>query len=291
MSLIVEHPGARSLLQDRGRPGQAALGVSPSGAFDRGAHRQVNALLGNAEDAAVVEMLLGGLTLTATADHVVAVTGAVGPVTIDGRLVAHGRAVPLRRGQRLAVGQVTSGVRAYIGIAGGFTADAELGSRSSDTLSGLGPDPLAAGDELSVGVPASVPDLSDVPALTRSGTLTLDVVLGPRDDWFTGAAITSLLTTGWAVGSASDRVGIRLAGPALERGRDDELPSEPCVRGSIQVASDGQPIIFGPDHPVTGGYPVIAVVTDAHTDVLAQARPGDLVRFVRTARTPAIMLR
>lgn len=285
MTLVVELPGARSLLQDRGRPGRAALGVSPSGAFDRGAYRQVNALLGNVDDAVVVEVLFGGLMLTATADHTIAVTGAVGPVTIDGRQIAHGRAVPLRRGQRFAVGQVTSGLRAYLGVAGGFTADAELGSRSFDTLSGLGPAPLAPGDELAVGQPTTIPDLVDVPALTRSGTLTLDVVLGPRDDWFTEAAVASLLATGWAVSSASDRVGVRLDGPALERAHHDELASEPCVRGSIQVASDGRPIVFGPDHPVTGGYPVIAVVTDAHTDRLAQARPGDLVRFVRSTLT------
>ncbi len=283
MSLIVEQPGARPLLQDRGRPGQAALGVSPSGAFDRGAHRQVNALLGNDGNAAVVEMLLGGLVVTATADHTVAVAGAIGPVTIDGRQAAHGRAVLLRRGQRLAVGQVTSGLRAYLGVAGGLTGDIELGSRSSDTLSGLGPAPLVAGDELFVGEPAAVPDLPDVPALMRTGSLTLEVVLGPRDDWFTDAAVASLLSTGWGVAPDSDRIGVRLAGPALERARDVELPSEPCVRGSVQVASDGRPIVFGPDHPVTGGYPVIAVVADAHTDLLAQARPGDFVRFVRRA--------
>ena len=281
MSLFVEHSGARSLLQDRGRPGQAALGVSPSGAFDRSAHRQVNALLGNVEDAAAVEVLLGGLVLTATAEHTVAVTGAVGPITIDDRQIAHGRAVPLRRGQRLAVDQVTSGLRAYVGVAGGFTGDAELGSRSTDTLSGLGPAPLAAGDELIAGDPQAIPDLMDVPALNRSGTLTLDVVLGPRHEWFTDAAVASLLATGWVIRSESDRIGVRLDGPALDRTHTGELPSEPCVRGSIQVASDGHPIVFGPDHPVTGGYPVIAVVKDAHTDRLAQARPGDLVRFVR----------
>lgn len=283
MSLIVEQPGARPLLQDQGRPGQAALGVSPSGAFDRGAHRQVNALLGNDENATVVEMLLGGLVVTATADHTVAVAGAIGPVTIDGRQAAHGRAVLLRRGQRLAIGQVTSGLRAYLGVAGGLTGDLELGSRSSDTLSGLGPAPLAAGDELVVGKPAAVPALPDVPALMRTGSLTLEVVLGPRDDWFTDAAVASLLSTGWGVTPDSDRVGVRLAGPALQRARDVELPSEPCVRGSVQVASDGRPIVFGPDHPVTGGYPVIAVVVDADTDLLAQARPGDVVRFVRRA--------
>ena len=93
--------------------------------------------------------------------------------------------------------------------------------------------------------------------------------------------VRRLLESAWQVSPSSDRVGVRLTGPALERSRADELPSEPCIRGSIQVSADGQPIVFGPDHPVTGGYPVIAVVLDQHTDRLAQAAPGQVVRFRR----------
>jgi biotin-dependent carboxylase-like uncharacterized protein len=284
VSLLVVRPGARSLLQDLGRPGLGALGVSGSGAFDRSAARQANRLLGNATAAAVVEVLLGGLVLEAGADHAVAVTGAVGPVTVDGRQVTHGRAVPLRSGQRLEVGAVTAGLRAYVGVAGGFAGDDELGSRSTDTLAGLGPAPLSEGDELVVGAADAVPDLEDVPALTTSGGAGLDVVLGPRHDWFTDDAVATLLRTAWTVTSSSDRVGVRLDGPALQRSRAEELPSEPCVRGSIQVAADGRPVVFGPDHPVTGGYPVIAVVVDAHADRLAQVRPGETVRFGRRSR-------
>jgi biotin-dependent carboxylase-like uncharacterized protein len=281
MSLIVEHPGARSLLQDGGRPGSAALGVSPSGAFDRHARRQANTLLGNTDEAAAIEVLLGGLILTATAEHTVSVTGAVGPITIDGRQVTHGRALRLLPGQRLKVGAFTSGLRAYVAVAGGFRAEDELGSLSTDTLSGLGPPPLAPGSEFAAGPAGTIPELQDVPALTLAGTIALDVVLGPRDNWFTQAAIATLLTTGWTVTPASDRIGVRLDGAVLERTRNDELPSEPCVRGSVQIASDGYPIVFGPDHPVTGGYPVIAVVIDGYTDRLAQARPGDVVHFGR----------
>lgn len=279
MSLLVERPGARSLIQDAGRPGFAAQGVSPSGAFDRGALRQANVLLGNAVDAAAIEVLLGGLALTSTAEHTLAVTGAVGPLTVNGRPVTHGRALRLGPGQQLELGDFVSGLRAYVAVAGGFRAESELNSLSTDTLSGLGPPVVAAGTEFAVGTAGSVPDLPDVPALTASGTVSLDVVLGPRDDWFTDAAIATLLSTGWSVTSDSNRVGVRLEGGTLERSRTDELASEPCVCGSIQVAADGQPIVFGPDHPVTGGYPVIAVVTAAHTDRLAQARPGDVVRF------------
>lgn len=280
MTLVVERPGLLSLLQDRGRPGLGHLGVSPSGAFDRSALRQVNLLLGNNPEAAGVEVL-GGLELRAETATVVAVTGAAGPITVDGDPAAYGRAVPLHPGQRLVVAAPTTGLRSYVGASGGFIATPELGSRSSDTLAGLGPAPLQAGDRLETGARASAPDLEDVPSLGRTGELTLGIVLGPRDDWFTHKAVRRLLESPWQVSAASDRIGVRLTGPALERSRTDELPSEPCVRGSIQVAADGQPIVFGPDHPVTGGYPVIAVVLDRRTDLLAQAAPGQALRFSR----------
>jgi allophanate hydrolase subunit 2 len=140
---------------------------------------------------------------------------------------------------------------------------------------------MRAGDRIEVGPPSHPPDLEDVPPIARTGELTLDVALGPRDDWFTPSAIRRLLEAPWQVSPASDRVGVRLTGPVLERSRTTELPSEPCLRGSIQVSADGQPIVFGPDHPVTGGYPVVAVVLDRHTDRLAQAAPGQIVRFRR----------
>ncbi len=281
MTLVVESPGLRSLVQDLGRPGLGHIGVSPSGAFDRSALRQVNLVLGNDSGAAALEVLGGGLVLRAEAALWVAVTGGAGAITIDGDPAAYGRAISLRAGQRLALGPPTTGLRAYVGVAGGFTAPEELGSRSTDTLSALGPQPLQTGDRLKTGPPGHPPDLEDIPPIGRAGELTLDVTLGPRDDWFTAAAIRRLLESAWQVSPASDRVGVRLTGPALERSRADELPSEPCIRGSIQVSADGQPIVFGPDHPVTGGYPVIAVVLDQHTDRLAQAAPGQVVRFRR----------
>jgi len=281
MSLIVEQSGLRSLVQDGGRPHLGHLGVSPSGAFDRTALRQVNTLLGNYPETAVVEVLGGGLALRAEEATVCAVTGAVGPITVDGVPVAYGRAVLLQSGQILALGPPTTGLRTYVGVCGGFAVARELGSSSTDTLAGLGPRALKAGDRLDIGQRQPLPELQDVPPLGRVGDLTLGVIIGPRDDWFTADALRQLLESRWEVGSASDRIGVRLSGPVLERTRSEELPSEPCIRGSIQVAADGQPIVFGPDHPVTGGYPVIATVVDVDTDLLAQAAPGHSVRFRR----------
>lgn len=280
MTLLVEAAGALSLVQDLGRPAMGRFGVSASGAFDRPAMRQANRLVGNDPGAAVVETF-GGLVLLAESAHTVVVTGAGGPVAVDGRPAVYGRALRMSAGQRLTIGVPAVGLRTYVGLAGGLAHPRELTSRSTDTLADLGPRPIAAGDRLDAAGRRRVPPLPDLLALHRGGELTLDVVLGPRDDWFTPAAVSAFLTSPWRVSPASSRVGVRLDGAALPRAVEHELPSEPCMRGSVQVAADGRPIVLGPDHPVTGGYPVIGVVVDAHTDRLAQARTGQVVRFAR----------
>lgn len=281
MSLRVLEPGPLSLVQDLGRPGLGDLGVSPSGAFDRRALRVANHLVGNAPSAAVVESLGGGLALLATAPHVLAVSGAAGPVSVDGRPVPSGRALALRRGEVLRLGLPTVGMRWTVAVAGGITVPEVLGSRSFDTLATLGPSALVAGDDVPVGMPAGPVSTDDLPALLPTGEAVVRVVPGPRDDWFTPAAVATLLSSGWSVDVVSDRIGVRLDGPAIERARPGELESEPVLRGSIQVTASGRPVVLGPDHPVTGGYPVIGVVVDADTDVLAQLRPGDTLRFRR----------
>ncbi|WP_254909753.1 biotin-dependent carboxyltransferase family protein, partial [Micromonospora sp. NBS 11-29] len=153
-----------------------------------------------------------------------------------------------------------------------------LGSRSTDTLSGLGPPPLRDGDRLPLGPPVGPPAPVDhtvvrpVPA-----ELWLAVRAGPRQDWFTPAAFDLLRDTPYTVAVDSNRVGARLAGVALPRAVAGELPSEGLVLGAVQVPADGQPLVFLADHPTTGGYPVIGVVDDVTP--LAQARPGTTVRF------------
>lgn len=281
MSLLVVDPGHLTLVQDAGRPGLGAQGVGASGAFDRAAMRQVHALLGDPPEAAVLEALVGGLWLRADSDHRLAVTGGIGPIHVDGERVEHGRTFVVHEGQHVTVGPVQLGLRAYVGVAGGVEVDPVLGSRSADTMSGLGPEKLAAGDVIAVGTPAHAAEVEDVPALLTSGATTVAAIPGPRDDWFTDDAVRTFFSTAWSVSPRSDRIGVRLEGPELDREVTGELPSEPCVRGSVQVVSAGMPVVLGPDHPVTGGYPVIAVVADAHVDRLAQVRPGEVVRFTR----------
>jgi biotin-dependent carboxylase-like uncharacterized protein len=280
-NLEVVATGPLTLVQDLGRTGWASLGVGISGAYDRGALRLANRLVGNQESAAGFETLGAGLALRATATCEVAVTGADGDLTVErsGRSAAVGRRSPIRlvAGDVVRIGTSSSGIRSYVAARGGLSVPVTLGSGSRDTLSGLGPAPLAVGDVIAVGRGAvALPHVDQ--AAVRPAVGALRVVLGPRDDWFTADAVRTLLSTPWTVTSAADRVGIRLDGPTLTR-RDParELPSEPIVTGSLQVPPEGRPVLLGPDHPTTGGYPVIAVVVDADLDRLAQAVPGQIL--------------
>lgn len=289
-ALRVVAPGALTLVQDLGRPGLASLGVSASGAFDRSAHRLANRLVGNDEGAAALEHLLGGLRLALPAGTWFAVTGAWGPIELlprdrGARPVEPHTATLVEVPSELRLEALPHGLRTTIAVRGGLAVPAQLGSRSRDTLAELGPPPLAAGDTLPIGpAPArAVPPADLVPVdPPTDGVVELAVRPGPRHDWFDPATWQLLLTSAWRASARSDRTGVRLEGPELARTAaraDVELASEGMLRGSIQVSPDGAPTILGPDHPVTGGYPVIAVVVDASLDLLAQLRPGQPVRL------------
>jgi biotin-dependent carboxylase-like uncharacterized protein len=267
--------GPLATVQDLGRPGYAALGVARSGAFDRTALRLANRLVGNPDDAAAIEVTLGGLAVRLHASATIALTGAVCAGAPD-----WGAAVSLPAGTNFRLAAPTRGLRSYLAVRGGLAVPPVLGSRSTDTLSGIGPAVLRPGDRLPIG--ASAGALVGASAAEPAPRTVLPVRFGPREDWFAPAARAALLTATWTVRPDSDRVGVRLDGPVLTRIRTDELPSEPTLPGAVQVPPDGRPIVFGPDAPVTGGYPVIAVVTDL--DPVAQVRPGDPVRFVSSAR-------
>lgn len=286
--LIVRAPGALTTVQDGGRPGLGAFGVGRSGAADLPALGAANRLVGNDPGAAGLEITAGGLTLAVTARAILAVTGAAAPVLIgrpgQAPLPAgtHARLV-LRAGDTVTVGSPTAGLRSYLAVRGGIVAEAVLGSRAYDSHAGLGPAPLRAGDRLSVGAARGpLPTVDAVPPPYRPpGPVELAVWPGPRADWFTPAARRLLLAQRWRATAAMDRVGVRLAGARhLERAVAGELPSEGMVTGAVQVPGDGAPVIFLADHPVTGGYPVIAVLTAAAVARAAQLTPGVAVRFV-----------
>lgn len=281
--------GAQALAQDEGRHGYAGQGVSTSGALDRAAMRAANRLAGNPAGSAVLEIAGGGFEARGHGDLVVAVTGADGPLTLvtrDGQRLAQARWQPiaLGDGDSLHVDAPTAGLRSYLATSGGFDLPPVLGSCSTDTLAAIGPAPLRAGDRLAVrargrgvvGAPETAPRTLPVPG----ETVVLDLVLGPRTDWFTAEALAQLAGQDWAVTPRSNRVGLRLHGAApLARERLEELPSEGTVAGAVQVPPDGQPVLFLADHPLTGGYPVVGAVAPYHLDLAGQIPVGCRIRF------------
>lgn len=278
-ALTVLQTGPLCTVQDRGRPGFASIGVGRSGAADRLSHDAANRLVGNDSDAATLEATFGGLKVRAEFDALVAVTGAHVICRVDGTEQGLFSTITLTAGQTLELSAPTWGLRSYVAVRGGIDVPAVLGSRSTDTMSGIGPAPLSPGDVLNVGNgSAEWPAADFVPPPTLHETL--HVKFGPRDGWFTENASKTLVQQLWTVTPDTDRVGIRLDGSEpLARAIDGELSSEGMVLGSLQVPPSGKPVLFLADHPVTGGYPVIAVVTAADVSVAAQLTPGTRVRF------------
>ncbi|MCS7480937.1 biotin-dependent carboxyltransferase family protein [Umezawaea endophytica] len=280
--LTVLRTGPQTLVQDLGRPGYAHLGVPPSGALDGPALRLANRLVGNPETAAGLEVLLGGLAVRAGASCTVVVTGPPAPVRRNGCAVGSHALVHLACGDVLEVGTPERGLRCYLAVSGGVDVPAELGSRSTDLLSGIGPDPVRDNDDLPLGAVTAPAVGADVLVPTRvPDALVVPVLLGPRDDWF-GDPAGQLRAGRWTVSEKSNRVGMRLTGTALERAEGfvgEELPSEGIPTGGVQVPADGQPVVFLADHPTTGGYPVIGVVPADVLPLLAQARPGVPLEF------------
>lgn len=302
LALTVLDPGLQTLIQDLGRSGLSDLGVSRAGVADEAAAREVNRLLGNPPQAAVLEALHGGLSLHAEATVVLAVAGAQAPLRITAPEGSSRRA-PLRTpfalaaGETLSLGAPERGLRSVIGLRGGIAATPVLGSVSADTMSGLGPAPLAAGDRLhTAGVATgAVAEPGSDRSAAESPTLELPTALrftyGPRADWFSPEEAARLAAQPWAVSQSSNRIGIRLEVPEpetpapnsprpLRRIKEGELPSEGVVRGSLQMPPAGTPVLFLNDHPVTGGYPVIGVVIDEDLPRAAQLAPGDQVTLV-----------
>lgn len=289
----VRAAGLQTLVQDLGRRGQTHMGVSLSGALDRNALRTANRIVGNPSDAPVLENVLGNVHLVCRGRAVVAVTGALAELHITTaaglRLSAQRyRPLALDDGDSLRIGVLRAGARCYMAVRGAWDVAPVLGSRATDTLAGIGPAPLRAGDVLAVGeararqrLSAVVPDMEPPQAAPRSGdVVTLDIVLGPRADWFTAQALQRLAGQEWTVTPQSDRVGIRLAGAEpLERRVTGELPSEGTVLGAIQVPASGQPVLFLADHPLTGGYPVIGAVVSRDIDRAAQLPVGVRLHF------------
>lgn len=288
--LVVEATPLPAVFQDLGRPGRTDQGIGRSGALDRESFREANRLVGNAADSACLEIVAGGFAFRAEERAVVALAGAVATLkitTADGRSIVEpsGRPVALEAGDRVTLGVFTRGARAYLAVRGGFVLERRFGSWSTDTLAGIGPEPAVAGSVLRVGSVSNGPAVGDpasAPALPAAGeTVTLDLVLGPRTDWFTPEAVKDFLARDWLVTPRSNRIGLRLSGGQglVRTDPGAELPSEGTAYGAVQVPHDGQPVLFLADHPLTGGYPVIGVVAEHHLDLAGQVPVGAFIRF------------
>ncbi|MEY9927056.1 KipI family sensor histidine kinase inhibitor [Catenulispora sp. GP43] len=292
--LRVVRAGPLTTVQDLGRPGFAHLGVPRSGAVDRASLKLANRLVGNEEGAAALELTLGGGAVCLEVGRWVAVAGARCEVTVSVpeptpphqnkvMRTVPGAAFYVPGGAVVDVGPAAAGVRAYLAVAGGVGGAGVLGSRSVDLLSGVGGRALAAQERLAigdpVGLPPDIPGLGLAPLRDVDDPVVVRLVLGPRSEWFTEDAVRDLIAARWTVGMESNRTAVRLDGPSLQRVREGEPASEPLVVGAVQVPRDGRPLLFLADHPVTGGYPVIACAHPADLDAVGQARPGTGIRF------------
>lgn len=270
-SIQIIAPGLFATIQDLGRNGFGDLGVSPSGAADVGAHCLANRLVGNPESAATIEITDGGLVIEPDRPITVAVTGAMTVVSLDGTRQAVDQSIRVPAGLRLHIASPVVGLRNHLAVRGGIDVPLVMGSRSTDVLSGIGPPPLAAGDILPVGSALDAIPPIDTAPVRHEQLRRFDVMLGPRASDLTDDARHHMVHGGYRVAAQSNRVGLVLHGPMLEHREDAPTrPSEGVVRGALQAPRMGVPILFLADHPVTGGYPIVAVVRAHHLDALAQ---------------------
>ena len=279
-----------AVFQDLGRFGQTGQGVSASGALDRAAFNTANRIVGNPANTSCLELTLGGFSFKSATRAVIGVAGASCTITVKSKVYSFEASpyapISLEPGDVVTFGNPAKGMRSYLAVRGGFDVAPVLGSTATDTLAVVGPESATAGSILNLrqekaGL-VSV-SINEVPAfdLPQAGdVVTLDIVLGPRADWFTQKGIETLTSQVWQVTPQSSRVGIRLAGEVpVERKDSAELPSEGTANGAIQIPHSGQPVLFLADHPLTGGYPVIGAVAEYHLDLAGQIPVNAKIQF------------
>ena len=282
--LHVIKPGMLTTVQDAGRWGFQAFGVSVAGPMDPFSFRAANAVVRNGLDAAALEITVVGPELEFEDDRLVAIAGGQFAVTVDGRQVDTATAFAVSAGSRLQFGDRLSGARAYLAVDGGVEAPRWLGSRATDTLAkmgGLDGRPLRAGDRLALGRPAGlgIRRPERLSPLLSSETPMLRVLPGPQADRFAEGSLQVLQSAPYRVRPASGRVGFRLDGQPIRHSRGADIISDATSMGSLQVPADGQPILLMADRQTTGGYPKIATVISADIGIAGQLAPGDDLSF------------
>ncbi len=285
-ALRVVAPGFLTTVQDLGRPGYAAAGVSASGAADPLAIRIANRLVGNGDEAPGLEMTMVGGSFQFEDELVFALGGADPAARLGDRAVAPWTPCLAKKGDTLLCGALSGGARSYLCVRGGLTVPRVFGSASTHVLTrmgGLEGRGLRSGDRLLVGSPgerAPYPRAVDPSGLPgyRAGE-PFRVTEGPQASWFAPEALALFYGTPWRVTEACDRMGIRLSGPSIELARPRELATEGVLSGAIQVPPGGLPIVLFVEHQTTGGYPKLANVIAADLARLGGLKPKDTVRF------------
>lgn len=295
----VERPGMHSMFQDLGRFGHQRLGVSVNGPMDEWSHRLANALVGNAERAAVLECTFNGPRVSFSESVVIALCGAAMNATIEGRRVPLDCPVYVRRGAVLDIGERISGARTYLAVRGELAVPAVLGSQSTNARAGFGGfhgRTLKKGDKVPFDAPGrSIPALRiekyglqsglpmvcgrAVPAAEIEKDDAVRFMKGPHWSAFKADAHAAFTRESYTVSPQSDRMGLRLSGSALQLKEPLEVISEATVFGTVQVPPDGRPIVLMADRQSAGGYPKIAYVAGADLPRLAQVLPGESLRF------------
>jgi KipI family sensor histidine kinase inhibitor len=268
--LEVAAPGLFTTIQGAARFGLGSSGVSAGGAMDPVALADGNAMVGNPPDAAALEMTLSGPEVLFRRDALVGVGGADLPVRWNGKAAPEGESFRVRSGDRLAFGYASRGARAYLCVAGGLRPG-RPGEPSRRLAKGdvVFREPGGGGSAARVEPRAAQPGRE----------VTVSVLPGPQQSDFPAEASAILFSASWKISAESDRRGIRLEGPALPLRQAPDIPPEGTALGAIQVPANGQPIVLGPDRPVTGGYAKIGTVVSRDWPLLAQAVPGSTVRF------------
>lgn len=274
--------------QDAGRPGHMRYGVAASGPMDRVAFEGAHVMLGNPPGGTTIEVSLGGLVLECI-DGAVSIAAAGGAFALNGDAPGW-QVITVQKGDKITLRAGPWGSWCYLAFAGKISTNQWLDHSATHTLSNLGGGGLRIGDRFEVRDAVARPNRIgpyDCPELARP-TADIRVVLGPQEQHFADDAVRLLTTTAFKMTDAFDRMGVRLSGTSLPLANALSIPSEPIMRGAIQVAGDGVPVVLLADHQTTGGYPKIATVVSADTDRLAQLRAGDALRFKAVSAADAI---
>ncbi len=289
----VIHAGPYVTFQDGGRPGHMRFGVCASGPMDRTSFAAANLSTGNQADATSIEVSMGGLALECISGAItVAICGGDFNINCGDESYSSGVVTTINSGQQLSIRPGKSGSWCYLTFAGHVDVPQWLGKTATHALSGFGGGVLTSGQEFDILNSRAQSELNGpIPAFqARKFGGHLRVVLGPQEQHFTAAALKQFLGSEFTLSDAYDRMGVRLKGPSLRFGGALSIPSEPVLKGSVQVAGDGVPTILLADHQTTGGYPKIATVISADIDDFTQLRPRQKIRFHAIEPKSAIML-